>query len=190
MVIAGRPDPPLPLARLRARGLMDALRAVDLRFSQAEASTFLNETMGLALADDAVVALASYTEGWPAGLQLAALWLRDHPDASAGGIAALAEDDRYLSTFLAEEIFQRQSPELQRFLLDTALLDRLCPELCDYLTAEARRSAEGAPAVISRPSAEILDELVRRNLFVTPLDARALSDAVRKACAALDGIGQ
>ena len=171
LMLAGRADPPLPLARLRAQGLVSTLRAADLRFSRDEAAAFLTGTMGLALDAEAVAALEGYTEGWPAGLQLAALWLRDHPEAAEGGLAALAAEDRYLVEFLAEEVLQRQSPELQRFLLDTALLDRLCPELCDYVTADARRPGDEGPPVILRPSAAILEELERRNLFVVPLDA-------------------
>lgn len=166
LVIAGRADPPLPVARLRARGALRELRAADLRFSQEETRAFLRDTMGLALDAAAADALERYAEGWPAGLQLAALWLREHPDAHESCVAHLADHDRYLLEFLLEEVIRRQPPDLQRFLLDTAILDRMCPELCDFLSADA------GPAFT--PAVELLERMERQNLFVVPLDARRL----------------
>jgi LuxR family maltose regulon positive regulatory protein len=164
LLLAGRADPPLPTARLRARGLLRELRAADLRFSPAEAHAFLTGTMGLDLDADAAAELERYTEGWPAGLQLAALWLREHPGAHASRIADLVRHDRYLLEFLLDEVIRRQPPELQRFLLDTAILDRMCPELCDYVRADA--------GPFGTPAAELLERMEQQNLFVVPLDAR------------------
>jgi LuxR family maltose regulon positive regulatory protein len=164
LVIAGRSDPPLPVARLRARGAVRELRAADLRFGSDETRAFLEETMGLRLEAELAAALERYTEGWPAGLQLAALWLREHPGAHESCIAHLAEHDRYLLEFLLDEVISRQPPELQRFLHDTAFLDRMCPELCDFLSADA--------GPVEVPAAELLERMERQNLFVVPLDTR------------------
>ena len=107
LVIASRADPPLPLARLRARGELVELRAADLRFTPDEAAAYLNEAMGLELAARDVAALEGRTEGWIAGLQLAALSMQGRDDV-AGFIAGFAGDDRYIVDYLVEEVLQRQ----------------------------------------------------------------------------------
>jgi LuxR family transcriptional regulator, maltose regulon positive regulatory protein len=165
LVLAGRADPPLPLACLQARGQLQTLRAADLRFSPAEAATFLHQTMQLILSTEVSAQLADTTEGWPAGLQLAALWLRDHPQA-ADNLAALNNADRYVVKFLADEVITRQPPEIRHFLATTAILDRMCPELCDYLLADARPAATG----FVRPAQQLIDEIERRNLFIYALE--------------------
>ncbi|HEY7910047.1 MAG TPA: AAA family ATPase, partial [Thermomicrobiales bacterium] len=135
LVIATREDPPLPLARLRARGHLTELRAADLRFTAAEAAEFLNEVMGLRLTAADIAALDERTEGWIAGLQLAALSLRGHHDVP-GFIGAFAGDHRYIVDYLVEEVLQRQPETVRAFLLQTAILDRLNGSLCDAVTGQ------------------------------------------------------
>ena len=124
LVIASRADPPLPLARLRARGELVELRAADLRFTPDEAAAYLNEVMGLDLTAQDVAALEGRTEGWIAALQLAALSLQGRDDV-AGFIAGFAGDDRYIVDYLVEEVLQRQPERVRSFLLQTSILDRL-----------------------------------------------------------------
>ena len=135
LVIAGRADPALPLARLRGRGQLLELRAAELRFTPDEAAAYLNEAMGLALTAADVAALEGRTEGWIAALQLAALSLQGRDDV-AGFIAGFAGDDRYIVDYLAEEVLARQPEQVQRFLLQTSVLDRLCGPLCDAVTGQ------------------------------------------------------
>ncbi len=182
LVIVTRADPPLPLARWRARGDLTELHADDLRFTLAEAATFLNQIMGLALTPDDLAALAVRTEAWIAGLQLAALALRDHRDR-AGFIRTFAGTNRYIVDYLAAEVFERQPPPIQAFLLHTSILDRMCGPLCDALLGH-RAPGEGslapaertlpllaAPATFGDPASQhMLEELERANLFVVPLD--------------------
>jgi LuxR family maltose regulon positive regulatory protein len=158
LVIASRHDPPLPLARLRARGELAEIRAADLRFTAAEAAEYLNGAMGLALTAADVATLEARTEGWIAALQLAALSLqgRDDPDAF---IAGFAGDDRFVVDYLAGEVLQRQPDAVRRFLLQTSILDRLHGSLCDAVTQTTG----------GRAALELLD---RGNLFVIPLDDR------------------
>jgi LuxR family maltose regulon positive regulatory protein len=162
LVIAGRADPPLPLARLRGRGQLVELRVADLRFTPAEAASFLNEVMGLRLTAGDITALASRTEGWITGLQLAALSLQKQ---DAGGISefihAFAGSHRFVLDYLVEEVLQQQPEAVQAFLLHTAILDRLSGPLCDAVWRE-----EGA----EKGGQAMLEELERRNLFVVPLD--------------------
>ena len=147
LVIASRADPPLPLARLRARGELTELRAADLRFTPDEAAAFLNEVMGLDSAAADVAALEARTEGWIAGLQLAALSMQGRDDV-AGFIAGFAGDDRYIVDYLVEEVLQRQPERVRSFLLQTAILDRLSGPLCDAVTGQdgRQRAAGGAGA--------------------------------------------
>src|ERR671932_347418 len=133
LVIAGRADPPLPLARLRARHQVAELRAADLRCTAAEAAAFLHEVMGLHVSEEDVAALEARTEGWIAGLQLAALAMRDQADIS-GFVAAFTGSHRHILDYLTEEVLARQPHALQRFLLDTSILDRLTSSLCDAVT--------------------------------------------------------
>ena len=125
LVIATREDPPLPLARLRARGQLTELRAADLRFTPAEAAEFLNQAMGLNLRDADVAALEARTEGWIAGLQLAALSMQGRADA-AGFIQAFTGSHRFVLDYLVEEVLQHQPERIRSFLLQTSILDRLC----------------------------------------------------------------
>ena len=156
LIIASRSDPPLPLARLRGRGELTELRASDLRFTPDEAAAFLNDVMGLDLTADDVAALEARTEGWIAGLQLAALSMRGSEDIS-GFIRAFAGDDRYIVDYLVEEVLQRQPESVRSFLLQTSILDRLSGPLCDAVTGR-------------EDGKEVLEVLERGNLFVVPLD--------------------
>jgi LuxR family maltose regulon positive regulatory protein len=156
LVISTRMDPPLPLPRMRARGEMTELRAADLRFTPEEAATFLNQVMGLELSAEYTAELEGRTEGWIAGLQMAALAMRDHADIP-GFIAAFAGSNRYVLDYLAEEVLARQPEELQTFLLETSILDRMRAPLCNAVTGRA----DGQTA---------LERLEHANLFVIPLD--------------------
>ena len=159
LVIATREDPPLPLARLRAHGQLTEVRAADLRFTPAEAAHFLNRIVGLNLRDVDIAALEARTEGWIAGLQLAALSMQGRADA-AGFIKSFTGSHHFVLDYLVEEVLKQQSESIQTFLLRTSILDRLCGPLCD--------------AVLCSPSAsgqETLDYLERTNLFIVPLDS-------------------
>ena len=158
LVIATREDPHLSLARLRARGQLSELRATDLRFTSSEAAKFLNQVMGLALSSDQVTTLETRTEGWIAGLQLAALSMQGQEDA-AGLISAFAADDRYIADYLVDEVLARRPKGTKDFLLQTSILDRLTGPLCGAVTGQ-----EGAQ--------EVLQRLERANLFIVPLDNR------------------
>ena len=155
VVLASRSDPPLGLARLRARGQLTEMRAAELRFTPAEAGELLQHA-ALALLDASVAALAVRTEGWAAGLALAALSLRGHDDA-AGFVAAFTGSHRYVLDYLAEEVLERQDEQLRTFLLETSVLDRLSGPLCDAVTGR-----EGSQALLERAE--------RAGLFVIPLD--------------------
>jgi len=130
LVITTREDPALPLARLRGRGQLTELRAADLRFTPAEAADFLNQVMGLNLSAEDIAALEARTEGWIAGLQLAALSMRGHQD-TAGFIKSFTGSHRFVLDYLVEEVLQRQTANVQAFLLRSSILDRLCGPLCD-----------------------------------------------------------
>ena len=156
LVIATREDPQLPLARLRGRSHLTELRAADLRFTASEAAEFLNRVMGLNLSAAGIAALEDRTEGWIAGLQLAALSMQGHQDIP-GFIRAFAGDHRYIVDYLVEEVLERQPESLRRFLLQTSILDRLSGSLCDAVTDQ-----EGGN--------ERLEALERGNFFVVPLD--------------------
>jgi LuxR family maltose regulon positive regulatory protein len=156
LVIATREDPHLPLARLRARGQLTELRAADLRFTSSEAAEFLNQVMGLNLSAEDTSTLESRAEGWIAGLQLAALSMQGNKDVS-GFIREFAGDHRYIVDYLVEEVLQSQPEPIRRFLLQTAILDRLNGPLCDAVT-----TLEGGSAR--------LEALVRGNFFIIPLD--------------------
>jgi len=158
MVIATREDPQFSLARLRGGGNLSELRVTDLRFTPSEAARFLNQTMGLNLSADDVATLESRTEGWIAGLQLAALSLQGHPDATSF-IQSFTGSHHFVLDYLLEEVLQRQSESVQTFLLRTSILDRLCGPLCDAVL--------GDPAAAGQVTLEYLE---RANLFVVPLD--------------------
>jgi LuxR family maltose regulon positive regulatory protein len=158
LVIATREDPSLPLARLRARGQLAELRAADLRFTPAEAAEFLNRAMGLALSAQDIDALETRTEGWIAGLQLAAISMQGNPDP-ASFIQSFTGSHHFVLDYLLEEVLQRQPAAIQTFLLRTSILERLCGPLCEAVT--------GAPAAAGQ---ETLEYLERANLFIVPLD--------------------
>ena len=155
VVLASRSDPPLALARLRARGQLTEVREAELRFTPAEAAELLQHAAS-ALPDASVAALAARTEGWAAGLQLAALSLRGHEDAAAF-VAAFTGSHRYILDYLAEEVLDRQDEQLRAFLLDTSVLERLSGPLCDAVTGR-------------RGSQALLEQAERAGLFLIPLD--------------------
>jgi LuxR family transcriptional regulator, maltose regulon positive regulatory protein len=172
LLLASRADPPLALARLRARGQLTELRAHDLRFTADEAATFLREVMGLALSVEDVAALEARTEGWIAGLQLAALSLRDRPDVQqAAFIEAFTGSNRFVVDYLVGEVLARQPPHLQIFLLQTSIFERLCGSLCDAVVlgdvSETQHTSNAAQRAYSQV---LLEELERSNLFIVPLD--------------------
>lgn len=156
LAIATRADPPLPLARLRSRGQLIELRADDLRFTPEETATFLDQTMGLALSPSQAAALGERTEGWIAGLQLAALTMRGRKDIDSF-IRAFAGSNRFILDFLLEEVLSCEPPAVQTFLLHTAVLNPFCAELCDAVTGRT-------------DSRQMLEQLERRNLFIVALD--------------------
>jgi LuxR family transcriptional regulator, maltose regulon positive regulatory protein len=156
VALSGRTDPPLPLARMRARGELAELRVADLQFTDDEAIALLNTAMGLQLTAGDVQRLAERTEGWAAGLVLAGLSLRGRQDSSAF-IAAFHGDNRHVADYLAAEVLERQTEEIRTFLLRTSVLERLSGPLCDAVL-----EADG--------SAELLAELERSNLFLVALD--------------------
>ena len=156
LVLASRADPPLPLARLRARGQLAELRAAELRFTAEEAAALLREAIGADLPGAAVAALAARTEGWAAGLQLAALSLRGQADA-AGFVAAFSGSHRYVLDYLTGEVLERQDDQVREFLLETAVLERLSGPLCDAVTGGAESQA-------------MLEQVERAGLFLLPLD--------------------
>src|SRR5438067_5006322 len=158
LVIATREDPQLPLARLRARSHLTELRAADLRFTPSEAAAFLNQVMGLNLSAEDIAALERRTEGWIAGLQLAALSLQGQPDA-ASFITSFTGSHHFVMDYLLEEVLEQQPESVQAFLLRTSILERLCGPLCDAILLDSSASGQA--------TLELLD---RANLFIIPLD--------------------
>ncbi len=159
LVIATREDPHLPLARLRVRGQLTELRAADLRFTPAEAADFLNQVMGLNLRDADIAALEARTEGWIAGLQLAAISMQGHQDATSF-IQSFTGSHHFVLDYLIEEVLEQQSESVQAFLLRTSILDRMCGPLCDAVLPAPTTSGQ-----------ETLEYLERTNLFIVPLDS-------------------
>lgn len=162
LVISSRVDPPWPVARLRARNQLVEIRAADLRFSINEAEAFLNRTMGLALSGEDVAAMEARTEGWAAGLQLAAIALQSPRTVQKDGdsknfIRAFTGSNVFIAEYLVEEVLQRQPEELQAFLLETSILEHLNAKLCEAVTGRQNGQA-------------ILAALHRANLFVLALD--------------------
>jgi LuxR family maltose regulon positive regulatory protein len=172
LVIATRADPPLPVARLRGRGQLTELRLVDLRFTPDEAQEFLGRVMELTLSADDVAALASCTEGWIAGLQMAALSLQGKDDVSQS-VAAFTGSNRYILDYLLEEVLRREPEYVQAFLLQTSILDRFCGSLCDAVVGDWRLEIGSAQSPISGLQSQIiLEHLELANLFIVPLDDR------------------
>ena len=160
LVIATREDPPLPLARLRVRGQLTELRATDLRFTPTEAAEFLNQMMGLNLSAEDIAALETRTEGWIAGLQLAAISMQGHASQDAASfIKSFTGSHHFVLDYLLEEVLQQQSESVQTFLLRTSILNRMCGPLCDAVLVNSPASGQ-----------EILEYLERANLFIVPLD--------------------
>jgi LuxR family maltose regulon positive regulatory protein len=165
LVIATRTDPPLPLARLRAGGLITEVRIDDLRFSREEAAVFLIDVMGLELTPEEIGALERRTEGWIAGLQLAALSLQGRTGtATSDFISTFAGSHRHVIDYLTDEVLVRLPEPVQRFLLYTSILDRLSASLCAFvMDEEPTLEAEAA-------SGDLLEDLERSNLFLVALD--------------------
>jgi LuxR family maltose regulon positive regulatory protein len=179
LVLLTRTDPPLPLARLRARGELLELRADALRFSATDTATFLNQVMRLDLGPAEVAALDMRTEGWIAGLQLAAVAMQAQHDDRAAFVRGFTGSHRFVLDYLIEEVLARQPKPVRRFLLQTAALDRMCAELCDAVVGleagdwqleegvtSLKTPASGHPS----PSQTMLEHLERANLFLIPLD--------------------
>lgn len=156
LVIMTREDPLLPVARLRARGEVLEIRQNNLRFTRDEMVHFLDHVMGLDLSTNEIGALERRTEGWIAGLQLAALSMQGREDVS-GFIQAFTGSSRFILDYLIEEVFERQSPEVKHFLLKTSILEHLTAPLCDVVVETTR-------------SQELLESLEQANLFILPLD--------------------
>jgi LuxR family maltose regulon positive regulatory protein len=157
VVISTRAEPGFPTPRLRARGELSDIGVDQLRFSPAETLQLLTQTYHLGLSDDQIARLHERTEGWAAGLYLAALSVRGQPDPSTF-IASFAGDDRQLADYLTGEVLDRQEPQVRRFLLQTSILDRFTAALCDAVTG-------------GRDSARALEHLERADLFLVALDS-------------------
>lgn len=158
LVITTREDPNLPLARLRARDQLTGLRATDLRFTDSEAAEFLNQVMGLSLSEEDIASLETRTEGWIAGLQLAAVSMQGHHDTNTF-IKSFTGSHHFVLDYLVEEVLRQQPEDIQNFLLCTSILDSMCDSLCNAILLDS--SALGQ---------ETLEQLERTNLFITPLD--------------------
>jgi LuxR family maltose regulon positive regulatory protein len=163
VIILTREDPPLPLPRMRVRGQMIEVRERDLRFTMPEAQEFLLESMGLNLSGDEVEKLKERTEGWAAGMQLAALALEDYvgEEDRRNFIDVFAGSDRYIVDYLVSEVLNHQSGAICEFLLNTSILDRFCADLCDQVVY-------GNP--LEGKSQQMLDRLEKGNMFLVPLD--------------------
>ncbi|KPJ76375.1 MAG: hypothetical protein AMJ54_12005 [Deltaproteobacteria bacterium SG8_13] len=164
LVVATRRDPPLPMMELRARGQMTEIRVQDLRFSAGEVTLFLQQVMGMQVDDRIAAVLEKKTEGWVAGLRLAALSLRERTDVDRI-LGNLPDDNRYVMDYIVSEVLSRQPPAIQDYLLSTALLNRFCAPLC-----EAICTAGWEPGTCSITGSEFIEQLEKSNLFVIPLD--------------------
>jgi LuxR family maltose regulon positive regulatory protein len=175
LVIVTRSDPPLPIARLRARGQLMELRSVDLRFTLDEAATFLNQVMGLELSAADIAALDRRTEGWIAGLQMAALSMQGRGDVTTF-IEAFGGSHRFVLDYLVEEVLDRQSSDIQDFLRKTSILERMTASLCDAILEigdwrlDIDSDAQQPVSNIRSSSQRILEQLEAANLFIVPLD--------------------
>lgn len=156
LVIISREDPLLPIARLRARGYLNEIRQDDLRFSYQECTDLLQNVMGISISSEHVAALERRTEGWAAGLQLAAVSMQHHADPDSF-LKAFTGSSRFILDYLIDEVFARQTESMQKFLVRTSILERLSGPLCDAITDQAN-------------SQEQLEALEHTNLFVVPLD--------------------
>ena len=158
LVLTSRSDPGFPISRLRARGELIELRADEMRFTEAEAAQFLQQTMGLTLPPDQIAALEARTEGWIAGLQMAALSMQNRASSDLDGFVDMfTGSHRFIMDYLVEEALRQQPEPVRTFLLSTSILDRLCGSLCTAVTGR-------------EDSQEILESLEHSNLFIVPLD--------------------
>jgi len=155
LIVCTRADPPIALGSLRAIGQLAEVRTKDLRFTDGEAAALLVETEGLRLDEQAVESLAARTEGWAAGLYLAALWLRGRGGPEAD-VERFAGDNRHVVDYLSEAVLNQLSDEVREFLLGTSIVDRLCSSLCEAIT--------------QTPAGGVLEEIERSNVFLVPLD--------------------
>ncbi|MFD0677980.1 MULTISPECIES: LuxR C-terminal-related transcriptional regulator [unclassified Paenibacillus] len=165
LVISTREDPRLPLARLRVRDQLTEVRGADLRFTSTEAAEFLGSVMGLNLSPENIALLESRTEGWIAGLQLAALSMQGHEDP-ASLIQTFTGSHHFVLDYLIEEVLQLRPESIQTFLLHTSILDRMCGPLCDAVLCR-KAGEQQAPSASGQ---ETLEYLERANLFIVPLD--------------------
>ncbi|HKD77573.1 MAG TPA: hypothetical protein VKB76_18860, partial [Ktedonobacterales bacterium] len=156
LFLGTRDEPPLPVARLRVRDQVNEIRADDLRFHADETATFFADIVGIDLATDEITTLSERADGWVAGLQIAGLTLQKHPEP-ARFVATFSGNHRHIMNYLGEEVLAAQPEEVQTFLLQTALLERLCAPLCDAMTGRHDGQA-------------ILERLQLANLFLVPLD--------------------
>jgi LuxR family maltose regulon positive regulatory protein len=161
LVLLSRTDPPLPLSRLRVRHQLMDIRADQLRFTQDEIAVFLNDAMGLTLSTHDLSAMEMRTEGWIAGLQLAALSMQGRKDIH-GFVSAFTGSHHYIMDYLVEEVLKNQSKNVSTFLLQTSILDRLCGSLCEAVVNADTTELDDGQAMM-----EALEEM---NLFVIPLD--------------------
>jgi LuxR family maltose regulon positive regulatory protein len=174
LIIATRHDPDLALARLRIEGSLAEVRASDLRFEVSEIKALFKKMNQVELSPDQLRALESRTEGWAAGLQVASLGLSERPE-TLDFIVQFTGSDRYLLDYLVDEVLQQQPEHIRRFLLTTSILTRFCAPLGDRLMAvewPALPGTRGAHSKGGRNSAAIIDDLLRGNLFVVPLDEK------------------
>jgi LuxR family transcriptional regulator, maltose regulon positive regulatory protein len=168
LVISSREDPNLPLARLRSHGLLVELRVSDLRFNSSEAAEFIHKVMGLDISVADAAALETRTEGWVAGLQLAALAVRDHPDVSSF-IQSFTGSHHFVLDYLMEEVLNQQPESIQTFLLNTSILERMCGPLCDAVLGDLPAVGPEADGQATEGQ-KILEYLEHGNLFIVPLD--------------------
>jgi LuxR family maltose regulon positive regulatory protein len=170
--IATRADPLLPITRLRGRGQVNELRLEDMRFQPEEAEAFFNVVSGLHLAAEEIRTLQEKTEGWICGLQMTAAYLRGQENTKAF-IEGFSGSHHYIMDYLLDEVLRRESPELQTFLLETSILERLCGPLCDAVRSEGRQGSSSGTALQGESPADgrqILRDLEQANLFIVPLD--------------------
>lgn len=158
VIIITREDPPLPLAKWRVKNQLMEIRISDLKFTDSEAESFLNQSMKLQLTKDDVYTLNNRAEGWIAGLQLVALFMRDHPD-KAKFAADFSGNHYYIMDYLLEEVLQQQPPQIKEFLLCTSILQRFCGSLCDEVLELEKGTSQ-----------KIVELLLRANAFIIPLD--------------------
>jgi LuxR family maltose regulon positive regulatory protein len=169
IIIATRVDPPLPLARLRARSQLVEVRAADLRFTPEEATIFLNQVMNLNLSVGDIAALEAHTEGWIAGLQLAALAMQGRKDVSSF-VAVFTGSHRYILDYLVEEVLRRQPQDIQDFMVQTSILDRLCGPLCDAVTGRAELVVLHARGIVGKIGDGLAGLFATRCQLLTRLD--------------------